>query len=117
VGLKVETRVLGEVAVVHLAGKLVFRDEARALSEHVVELLDRRLSVVLNLGDVTAIDGGGLGTLVASTKRAENRGLALKICNLDARLREVFAITNLNQVLAVHEHEEAALESFGVRAA
>ncbi|HXZ78887.1 MAG TPA: STAS domain-containing protein [Terriglobales bacterium] len=116
-GLTVETRVLGEIAVVHLAGKLVFRDEARALSEHVVELLDRRLSVVLNLEEVTTIDGGGLGVLVASSKRAETRGLALKICNLDARLREVFAITNLYQVLDVHEHEEAALESFGARAA
>jgi len=117
VGLKVETRVLGEIAVVHLAGKLVFRDEAKALSEHVMELLDRRLSVVLNLEGVTAIDGGGLGVLVASSKRAENRGLALKICSLDPRVREVFAITNLNQVLGVHDHEEAALESFGVRAA
>jgi len=117
VGLKLETRVLGEIAVVNLEGKLVYRDEAKALSEHVRELLDRRLSVVLNLGEVTAVDGGGLGTLVACSKRAQNRGLAFKVCNLGPRLREVFTLTNLDQVLDVHEDEEAALEAFDVRAA
>src|ERR1700742_2711459 len=63
VDFAVNTRTMGDVAVVHCGGKLIFQKEAEALCEVVTGLVQRFRSVVLDLQGVGAIDGSGVGTL------------------------------------------------------
>ena len=63
VNLALTTRTMGDVAVVHCGGSLVFQKEAAALCDLVTDLVRRYRSVVVDLNEVSAIDGGGIGTL------------------------------------------------------
>jgi len=64
--LKLNTRKLDDgIVVVDCAGRIVFGEETSELRDRVKGLLSEGSRVVLNLGEVSYIDSGGLGTLVA----------------------------------------------------
>ena len=52
------------VFVVYLGGTIYFGEESASLGTLVKDLLSKSSRIVLDLGDVTYIDSGGLGTLV-----------------------------------------------------
>ena len=53
------------VIVVHLSGAIFFGEESTSLLVRVKALLGKSRQIVLELGNVTRIDSGGVGTLVA----------------------------------------------------
>src|SRR5580693_1351059 len=61
--LSLETRNRGDVMVVHCQGRIVYRDEAAALSRLVGEILENGGKVVLDLSGVSSIDSAGIGEL------------------------------------------------------
>src|SRR3954452_15889425 len=71
VNLALTTRTMGDVAVVHCGGSLVFQKEAAALCDLVSDLVRRYRSIVLDLNEVSAIDGGGIGTLAECIRNAK----------------------------------------------
>ena len=62
--LSLETRNRGDVIVVHCQGRIVYRDEAAALSRLVGEILERGSKLVLELSGVSTMDSAGIGELV-----------------------------------------------------
>ena len=73
--------------------------------------------MVLNLGGVTYIDSGGLGTLVGVYSTARGSGADIKLTGLGQRLRDVLSITKLATVFQVFDSEEEALTALGHGAA
>jgi anti-sigma B factor antagonist len=71
---------------------------AALLRSHVKELLLKTKHVVLDLTDLSRMDSSGLGTIVAVYISARNSGATLEIINLNARIRELFGMTNLLSV-------------------
>src|SRR4051812_49921692 len=61
--LKITTKQTEGVAVIHCAGRIVFGEEAASLREQVKNMIPTQKNIVLNLGGVSYIDSGGLGTL------------------------------------------------------
>src|SRR5438093_3104159 len=60
-------RQVGAVTVIDLTGKLTIDQGAQRLKDKIYSLVEQgRTNVVLNLGDLSYIDSGGLGQLVAS---------------------------------------------------
>src|ERR1700747_1443084 len=59
--LTLETRNRGDVAIVHCQGRIVYRDEAAALSRVVGEVLQQARNVVLDLCGGSLMDKAGLG--------------------------------------------------------
>ena len=68
---------------------------------------------MLNLGGISYIDSGGLGTLVALYTTAQNAGGSVKLANLTQRVGDLLQVTKLLTVFEVYDSEEKALESFG----
>ena len=54
---------LGDVIIVHCHGRIVYRDEAAALSRLVGEVLQRTTKLVLDLSGVSSMDSAGVGEL------------------------------------------------------
>ena len=75
-------------------------------------LADGARRVVLNLGEVTYIDSGGLGTLVALHTTAHNSGASIKLANLTKRVGDLLQVTKLLTVFEVYNSEYEALEAF-----
>ena len=67
---------------------------------------------MLDLGDVTHIDSGGLGTLVGLYTAARNVGGDIKLANLGSRVNELLQITKLVTVFDVLDKAEDAIASF-----
>jgi len=110
--LTLETRNRGDVMIVHCQGRIVYRDEAAALSRLVGAVLDNGGKVVLDLGGVRSIDSAGIGELVFLHTWARSRNADLKCANPSPLVRELLDLTNLNSVLDVHPSLAEALDAF-----
>ena len=110
--LSITTSKIDEVVVVHLAGVIYFGDESALLRLRVKNLLDNSRQIVLNLAEVTHIDSGGLGTLVALHASAKKVGGEIKLSNLGNHPKEVLQITKLVTVFEIFERAEDATAAF-----
>jgi len=110
--LKLSVRNLDGIAVVDAAGRIIFGDESASLRETVKKLIPENKRIVLNLADVTYIDSGGLGTLVALYTTARSAGGAIKLASLTKRVGDLLQVTKLLTVFDVFDEEEQALDSF-----
>jgi anti-anti-sigma factor len=100
--LSLETRNRGDVMIVHCQGRIVYRDEAAALSRLVGEVLDQGGKVVLDLNGVTSIDSAGIGELVFLHTWARSRNAELKCASPTPLVHKLLRITNVNSVLDIH---------------
>ena len=110
--LKITVKDEQGVAVVYCNGRIVFGDEASELREQVKTLLTTNKQVVLNLGGVSYIDSGGLGTLVGLYTSAKAAGGNVKLANLTQRVRDQLVLTKLVTVFEFYDSEEQAVASF-----
>jgi anti-sigma B factor antagonist len=100
------------VIVVYCSGAIVLGEESTSLRTFVKALLNQSRQLVLDLGDVTRIDSGGLGTLVGLYTSARNAGGNIKLANLGSRVNEVLQVTKLVTVFDVFDKAEDAIASF-----
>jgi anti-anti-sigma factor len=110
--LSLETRNRGEVIVVHCQGRIVYRDEAAALSRLVGDILQGGSRLVLELSGVTSMDSAGIGELALIQTWAVERKADLKCAGPNTIVRGLLDLTNLDSVLDVHATLDDALESF-----
>jgi anti-sigma B factor antagonist len=110
--LRLSTRVVNGVTIVDCNGRIVFGEESALLRDTLKKLINENSQIVLNLGSVTYIDSGGLGTLVALYTTAHNAGGAVKLANLTPRVGDLLQVTKLLTVFEVYDSEEEAVQSF-----
>jgi anti-sigma B factor antagonist len=101
-----------DILVLNCAGRIVFGEESASLRDTVKKLLTSNKRIVLNLAEITYIDSGGLGTLVALYITARNSGAAIKLANLTPRVGDLLQVTKLLTVFEVFDSEEKAIDSF-----
>jgi anti-sigma B factor antagonist len=115
--LKLSNRNEGGILVVDCVGRIVFGDETGYLRDTVKQMLLENKRIVLNLGEISYIDSGGLGTLVALYTSATGAGASIKLANLTKRVGDLLQVTKLLTVFEVYDSEEKALEAFRKAAA
>ena len=83
---------------------------APALRQEVIALIgDGRRRIVLDLTGTDFLDSLGLGLVVAIAKRVRVNGGELAIVCPEPRLKRVFRIVDLDQILPLHESVEEVL--------
>ena len=111
--LRLNTRHVGDVAVIDLAGRLTLGEGSGAIREEVQGLLTKgHKKIQMNLADVSYIDSSGIGELVADFTSMTNAGGAMKLVGLSRGVKELLRITKLNNIFEVHQDEAGALSSF-----
>jgi anti-sigma B factor antagonist len=98
--------------VVNCIGRIVFGEESALLRDTVKGALSSSNRIVLNLGEISYIDSGGLGTLVALRTSAQNAGGTIKLAKLTQRVGDLLQVTKLLTVFDVYNSEAEAIESF-----
>jgi anti-sigma B factor antagonist len=91
-------RTIDHIAV-YCTGKIT-SDTAAKLKATVKPLLSESHVVVLDLTHVDYMDSSGLGTIVGLFVSAKAAKSQLKLINLNERLKELFSITRLGQLLS-----------------
>jgi len=113
VSVKLSTRQVGNVSVIDVAGRITLGEGSSALRETLREMVAKNQNkILLNLADVTYIDSSGIGELVSGYTTVTNTGGALKLLNLNKRVKDLLQITKLYTVFEVHEDEAAAIRSY-----
>src|SRR6476660_6019788 len=110
--LDAKTVTRGNSAVVYLSGAILFGEESASLRSLVRDLLNQSNQIVLDLKEVSYIDSGGLGTLVALYASARKVGGEIKLSRLGPRANEVLQITKLMTIFDVYDNVDAAVASF-----
>jgi anti-sigma B factor antagonist len=111
--LKLNNRIVKGVTIVDCNGRIVFGEESALLRDTLKKVITENSQIVLNLGGISYIDSGGLGTLVALYTTAHNAGGAVKLANLTQRVGDLLQVTKLLTVFEVYDSEEKAIQSFG----
>ena len=113
--MQMTERRVGSVTVLDLAGTITIDDDAERLKDKINSLIQQtRTSVVLNLADVSYIDSGGLGQLVASYAALARAAGALKLLHLTKRNHDLLSITRLVTVFQAFDTEDEAVRSFEI---
>lgn len=115
--LKVNTRTVDQVVIADCSGRIVFGEESSYLRDTVKKLISENRRIVLNLGGVSYIDSGGLGTLVALFTSARSAGSSIKLANLTERVGDLLQVTKLLTVFEVYDSEQKAVQAFAEGAA
>ena len=110
--LSLQSRSIGDIAVVACVGRIIEGPDATALDSCVKDLLPVQPYILLDLRDVSFIDSAGLGLLARLQMRARAAHGDLKLCAVGAHIRDVLRITKLNTVLKAYDTDVDAIASF-----
>ena len=114
VQLEISETLAGDVTVLTLAGRLVADEEDVLFAQHVDRLVAAgRVKLVVDFHNVTCIDSGGIGALVAKLLSVRRRGGDMRLLSVTDRTRRVLEITRLLAVFSIFESSDAAIRSFG----
>jgi anti-sigma B factor antagonist len=112
-GMQIDERVVGNVTVLDLKGKITLGEGDEALRDRINQLMQKdQKRILLNLADVPYIDSAGLGEIVRTYTTVKNRGGQLKLVNLTKRITDLLMITKLLTVFETFDTEQDALKGF-----
>jgi anti-sigma B factor antagonist len=107
------TRQVGDVSVVDVAGRITLGEGSSALRDALRDMINKnQKKILLNLGEVNYIDSSGIGELVSGFTTVTNSGGQLKLLNLNKRVKDLLQITKLYTVFDVHDDEAHAVRAF-----
>ncbi len=89
------------VTIVFCTGRIVYRDEAAALSHMVSRLMRNAQKLILDLSGVEMIDGAGLGEFVCLHTWAATSRCSLKLATPKNHVSSLFELTKLAPILEI----------------
>lgn len=98
------------VTVVVVRGVIKLGESAKTFSAFLREVLDEGSNPVLvDLEGIDHVDSTGLGELVGYLQRFEEQGRRMAFINPARRLRKLFELTRLNEVVPIYDDREKAI--------
>jgi anti-sigma B factor antagonist len=110
--LSLETRHQADIIIVHCQGRIVYRDEAAALSRVVGDVMSQARKIVLDLSGVSSLDSAGIGELALLYTWAQKENVDFKVAGPNNLVRTLLDLTKLDSVLEIHSSVDDALEAF-----
>ncbi len=91
--VKLNTRQIGDVSVVDVAGRITLGEGSSTLRDSLREMVSKgQKKILLNLGEVSYIDSSGIGELVSAFTTVTNGSGQLKLLNLTKRVKDLLQI-------------------------
>lgn len=111
--VKLNTRQVGDVTVMDVAGRITLGEGSSAIREAMRDLTNKgHKKILLNLSEVSYIDSTGIGQLVAGFTTAADAGSTVKLLGLNKRVKDVLLVSKLYTVFEAHDDEAEAVRSF-----
>jgi len=109
----IEERVIGDITVLDLKGKMTLGEGDELLKDKINSLIHQgQKKLLLNLEGVPYVDSAGLGEIVRTYTTVSRQGGNLKLVNLTKRITDLLSITKLLTVFETFDNEPEALKSF-----
>jgi anti-sigma B factor antagonist len=108
------TRKAGEIVILDMSGRLMIGEPVLLLRNTIRRFVeDGTRKFILNLGEVSHIDSGGLGELVATYTSVRNKTGDVKLLNLDKKAKDLLQMTKLLTVFDTYNDEAKAIQALG----
>ncbi len=112
--ITISERILGNVSLLDISGKLSGGENYNLLSSKIMEQLAKGyILFILNLSEVNNADSTGIGELIVCLKRVKEKGGEIKLTAPSQKISSLLHITNLDKIFEIHPTERSALNSFG----
>ena len=99
-------------AVVTLTGSLILGSNLRTLEDKVSDLIERgHARLLLDLTRVTYLDSSGLGLVVRTHARAQEKQGFVRLCGVSPKIAELLALTTTDTFLVVDRDRKASLSA------
>ena len=109
--MEINTREVGKCKVLECSGALTLGSATAATRNAIRDAAqDGTQRIVLDLGNITYIDSGGIGELIAGYVHLKNKGGNLSLLNLTKKVNTLLVIAKLLTVFDVFEDEKEALK-------
>jgi anti-sigma B factor antagonist len=103
----------GAVTIVKVNGSIVGPDDRETIQGKIKELLEiGQTSLILDLGQVTFVDSGGIGGLVAVSNLVMRKSGCLRLLHATKKMHDILQITRLSSVFEMYDDLQKALKSF-----
>ena len=96
-------------SVIELAGEVTGASEAALSEAYERAATDDTRAVVLDFGGLQYMNSSGIGLLVTLLVRANRNRQRMLAFGLSDHYRQIFELTRLDEAIAIHETEDAAL--------
>lgn len=112
--MKIKKRMIGDVAVLSLSGKLLGGPpDSEEFRQAIYELIDQGITrVVVDLEEVKRMNSSGLGILISALTSLRNRGGDLRLSGVNELMEGILVMTKLNTIFKTYNTAEGAAESF-----
>jgi anti-sigma B factor antagonist len=112
-GMQIEERVVDDVTILDLKGKMTLGEGDELLKDKIGSLVSQgRKKILLNLEAVPYIDSAGLGEIVRTYTSISRQGGRLKLLNVSKRIQDLLVITKLITIFDSYDGEAEAVKSF-----
>jgi anti-sigma B factor antagonist len=110
---QIDERVIGDVVILDLHGRMTVSEESKPAVDTVRRLLgDGHRKILLNLAQVPFVDSLGIGDIARAFAVTDRAGGSLKLCGVTGQIRRVLDSTRLSDVIDSFESEQSGLDSF-----
>jgi anti-anti-sigma factor len=101
------------VVALEMAGIITLGRSCSEIEWQVDKLVEKGISkAIFDLTKVTRIDSAGLGIIVMSCGKLKKAGGSLRLVGVQQRVRDVFSMTQVDQVVSMFDTTEAAMAGF-----
>ena len=111
--MQIEERVVDDVTILDLKGKMTLGEGDELLKDKIGSLVSQgRKKILLNLEAVPYIDSAGLCEIVRTYTSISRQGGRLKLLNVSKRIQDLLVITKLITIFDSYDGEAEAVKSF-----
>ena len=108
--MDIERMEQGEVTIVVVRGVIKLGESAQTFSRFLGEVLAEGSNpVLIDLEGIDHVDSTGLGELVGYLQRFEEQGRRMAFINPAKRLRKLFKLTRLDEVVPIYDDRARAI--------
>jgi anti-sigma B factor antagonist len=105
------TKIEGVTVVSFVDEKIFTAENSEEIGNELFRLVEKgHILLLLNFSDVQHLSNSAIGKLIELKKRISAVKGKLKLCCIDAHLRDVFLVSGIDQVFEIYENERSALE-------
>jgi anti-sigma B factor antagonist len=101
--------VSGTAQAIDIAGDITAQSEDVLMDAYARANQDKVRAIVLNFTGLEYMNSGGIGLLVMLLVRAQRQHQKVLAYGLSEHYRQIFELTRLDEAVAIHDSEDAAL--------
>lgn len=102
-----------DVAVIDITGELNGAVEAALMAAYAQATQQPRQAIILNFQKLGYMNSSGIGLLVTLLVRVQRQQQRLLAYGLTDHYQQIFALTRLNEAIAIYQEETEALAALG----